>query len=376
MENYSVTFFASEKETIETEIVKVKRKLNKFNVPYKYSFSDTFKSDCKQFLLQTVTFDIENEVISYDGFEYLATLEKAKDKLNYVYSESKEDFSQYFEVKFRCDHCNTNRDRKKVHLFRDSNGNDKMIASTCSKDYFGESVQKKIESVLKVFDIFYKLSEDFEPSEEKMGSFYKEFDVRSYIQHSLYICLKHKEYISKERAESEVIMSTINYIDETFEKFPNDFYDIINGYDFVNVIEYWENKVKEDRSNFSNNVYLSFYTSNPKKGLIAWGVWSYLKDGLKLFEVKTKDEYFGEIKDRCELELKVVSVNSGSGAYGYWELFSLVDRDGRNFKWFSSSSNDNIQKSIDTNDFVKVKATIKKHEEYKGKKQTMLTRVK
>lgn len=64
-----------------------------------------------------------------------------------------------------------------------------------------------------------------------------------------------------------------------------------------------------------------------------------------------------------------VTVNS---MYGTSELYIFVDKDGNKYKTFYSGRG----WECETGDKVTLKGTVKKHEEYKGEKATMLTRCK
>lgn len=69
---------------------------------------------------------------------------------------------------------------------------------------------------------------------------------------------------------------------------------------------------------------------------------------------------------RCE---KIILVN---GQYGSTGIHKLVDGSGNQFTWFASGSTEWMREG----DVADVTGTVKSHEEYKGVKQTVLTRCK
>jgi hypothetical protein len=83
------------------------------------------------------------------------------------------------------------------------------------------------------------------------------------------------------------------------------------------------------------------------------------------------NEYFGAIKDKINIEVEYTKTVTYSGFYGMGRIHFFKDSEGRCFKWSTSTS-------IPFNEGQKLKlvATIKDHEEYKGRKQTSVTRAK
>ena len=101
----------------------------------------------------------------------------------------------------------------------------------------------------------------------------------------------------------------------------------------------------------------------------------------KMNQLKKEDEqkkscsvsqYVGEISSKVEFRpASVEFVTSSESVYGYSYLYRIKDESGNVFIWWSTRYFDN-----DLNSIVSVKGTVKDHEEYKGLKQTVLTRCK
>jgi hypothetical protein len=79
------------------------------------------------------------------------------------------------------------------------------------------------------------------------------------------------------------------------------------------------------------------------------------------------DEWLGTEKKREVFELRCVYTQEIEGAYGTSYLHVFLDLQGRKATWFVS--NDRLEKGS-----YKIKATVKKHEVYQGKKTTQLSR--
>jgi hypothetical protein len=84
---------------------------------------------------------------------------------------------------------------------------------------------------------------------------------------------------------------------------------------------------------------------------------------------KLESAYFGEVGKRYDISATVTRVHYTEGGYGVITLLVVTDAEGHCFKWFASGS-----KEVNVGDAVEIRGTVKKHEEYKGAKETVLTR--
>lgn len=82
------------------------------------------------------------------------------------------------------------------------------------------------------------------------------------------------------------------------------------------------------------------------------------------------DAYFGEEGQRYEVRVNVLSVRAFEGRYGANQIHTLRDEQGHEFIWWASSMD-----KLPVGQWLTVKLTVKKHSEYKGVKQTTVTRV-
>ena len=98
-------------------------------------------------------------------------------------------------------------------------------------------------------------------------------------------------------------------------------------------------------------------------------------------KLRKPSEYVGEIKERREFNLEILLIRSFEGDYGLVEFFLMKDADENLFTWFASGSRkadvvDGKIVEMEQGHIYKLVGTIKRHEEYKGNKQTNLTRCK
>lgn len=83
-----------------------------------------------------------------------------------------------------------------------------------------------------------------------------------------------------------------------------------------------------------------------------------------------RSEYFGTIGQREVFTLTVKAIINSASDFGPLFIHKLEDAAGNRATWFASSG------PLDIGKTYQIKGTVKKHEEYKGIKQTILTRCK
>jgi hypothetical protein len=338
-----------------------------------------------------VTVTIMTPEVKYEDYEYVATL-KSSNKSNEVYPIEKykdDDFSQYFDTSFRCDHCNTKRARNQVHLFRDKNGKEIMVANSCSQDYFGIDVSGKIASILWYRANIVKEFGDLG------GYIANDFDVEEYTK--LVFGIIHRDGGYKKTVPGDAFepyqmgtkdiarcctIKDINNIQDSrgLDSAYAERENVMriadeNGFDFDEYISYWEN-IDVNGNTFINNCRSAVFSDDDKEGFRAYSVWHIVKAewDKKTKETEAKNslnEYIGEVGAKIELTLTVHKYRLIESDYGSSIFVSSFDTDGRNVVFF-----DNKCRDYEIGQVINVTAKVKKHEEYNGRKQTTIYYVK
>ncbi len=88
-------------------------------------------------------------------------------------------------------------------------------------------------------------------------------------------------------------------------------------------------------------------------------------------EEQKESNYFGNVGDKVELIVTLDFIAYWESIYGTTYVYNFVDADGNVFVWKTSKGT-----AIENKKQVALKGTIKEHSEYKGVKQTTLTRCK
>ena len=87
-----------------------------------------------------------------------------------------------------------------------------------------------------------------------------------------------------------------------------------------------------------------------------------------------KSSYFGNVGDKVDgLEVTFKNEFFYETQFGGMCIYIFEDADGHQFKWNTSSG---FGTSLEKEEVITIKGTIKEHSEYNGIKQTVLTRCK
>ncbi len=134
----------------------------------------------------------------------------------------------------------------------------------------------------------------------------------------------------------------------------------IEGYQFITV----------NANDITSESMLDGYTFEPEK------IWKLDLNSLKKSAYNaqnniTASEYIGNIKDKIELEVIFQFRASWDSDFGTMNLYSFTDLNGNMIVWKTGNYIE-----LENNDHVTIKGTIRDHSEYKGEKQTILTRCK
>jgi hypothetical protein len=101
--------------------------------------------------------------------------------------------------------------------------------------------------------------------------------------------------------------------------------------------------------------------------------WSKEKER-RLAAERPPSEHQGQLKERMQVELHVTRRNGWQTDFGYKTAYTMEDRSGNSYVWMTTSLGF-PETANDTNNWFLVKGTVKKHSEFRGVKQTELTRL-
>lgn len=336
-----------------------------------YEYDDIRHCQVKtgKFAVDVVDIDITYPEYKLGDYSVIAVIDHTLDEnSNAIYPCGDFDIPvEYRHGQGICEHCRTNHKRNKTILLRDISGKLKQVGTSCLKEYTGVTDY----SLVSAFGVIDGILDE---SNICTGYYTGERDYRR-IRDYLACCIHE---IRKNGYDRDI--KEFAYNDKWYSNSTESDYNTADK-----VIEYFTNNEFSD--NFLYNISVHMKKGYCREnGFIAYAYIAYQKEMEKAEKEKAKVEqaksieYYGNVKDKVELNNVTGKVlTSYSNCYGSiynsvtTYVYQFTDNANHVFIWKSSCD-------IPLNDEGlfkgSIKGTIKEHSEYRGIKQTVLTRVK
>jgi len=402
-ETYTIP--ASQLETFEKAIATMNRKAKRLGLaPLTYELTEEYVADqsvtwiseytekTKDFKIGVIDVTVTGEVPALQGWQLAATLDFSRGK-NAETGETKTDCIVYSfpgcpempdrfhgEYTTACDHCNTTRFRRKVYVVWNVERNEWLqVGSTCVVDFLGgKNYAKQLEFMA---DLFIHLSDE---EKDRWEGGRNSYDLYMETNHVLATCIaviRQHGYISGAKAEQTWTSSTANELKAYFYS---------NGKDYC-----WKTKptvTEEDRNlaiktldwvrsleganDFEKN--LKTILSKTEVALrftgfitAAYPCYSRAVEREMVKKAEANSNHLGAIKDRVTCNVKVTGLRFIEGYRFSSTLISMIDDQGNVLKWFASNPPE-----LEIGRHYTLTGTVKAHDEWRGTKNTVLTRCK
>ena len=331
---------------------------------------------------------IDHPLVIVDGWQFIATLEHTNEG-NITHNVSGKDLpAKYRECDAYCNQCNTNRYRKETFIvFNAETSEYKQIGRNCLALFLG------VDGTMyaNMAEIYYSASELAGASESEggegwggSGPTYDYLDrYLSYVAEVIALngwCSRKTAREFDKQSTSDVAMF---HMYPPRGSRPEDFLFRIPSEASIeeakNAIEWCSNlsDSEVDASEYLHNIRVIC-----RRGIIGAKQYGFAASVVNAFhrsimdqinknneaKVRAVSEYVGVIGKREIFTVMVEKVLALESDYGTSHMHIMKDLAGNRLTWFSSS------KVFDTGVIMQIKATPKKQEEYKGVKQTILTR--
>jgi uncharacterized protein (DUF779 family) len=308
--------------------------------------------------------------ISFDGWEFIATLQHLPTGENIIRSISDQDLpTQYHNSGSACEHCNVNRYRKDTYIVK-KDISFLQIGSTCIKDFLGgNSPDNIMQRAQLIAGIMSFMRGSCEASAE-VG-----FNIETFLAHTIAI-VNEFGWVSKTDAKETGKMATATRViealttDEPQLKLP------INNalLEDAKIIADWVENIPDitaDNSDYLHNIRAiarAGMVGIRTAGFAASMVSCYNRENAKPKE-RVVSQHVGEVKSRQSFELTVKNMFSGQSNFGEYFKYIFTDKAGNILVWSASKEQD-----LEINHNYTVVGTVKQHTYYKDVAQTVLTR--
>lgn len=286
-----------------------------------------------------------------------------------------------------CEHCNTNRQRNNLYIIHNIETDEwKQVGGNCLKLYTGGL---SMEYVAAYMDGIIEL-EEFDGIVGHGKAYYNVNEILSY---AVEVINKTGYFNAQSVLPTKHLVSTLmhNDLDKSINIINKDFADAkldvrVNNKDFYKnntndtvekIIAYYKNL--EDDSEFVYNIKVMLkegYVLSKNFGFLCYLPEGYAKHIQKEVEKAKKIEtkYFGEVGKRYKDKVieDVTLVTTWETQWGVTYIYKITLEDGSVLTWKTSNG---LYLNMNE-EFDKISFTIKEHKEYKGEKQTEVTRCK
>ena len=294
------------------------------------------------------------------------------------YGETTEtDLTAYRTAEARCEHCDTARRRNDTYLVQSEAGEIKQVGSSCLADFTGHPSPDAIARLAEQLADLAELAESAEREEPSGGSgpaLYPTVDYLTFVAQeirlngwtprsvdpyaatadraldALYAAIRRQKVAEPETVDSEVAEAALAWVREQLSEQPR-------------------------LSDFEHNLIVVLdadYLPQRRVGIAAAAINAYRRDRERQAEVAEDPGHVGQIKERIEMTVTVVSVRyiDQPQGYGTTSLYKLRDTEGHRLAWFSSRD------CLNENGTYRLRGTVKSHETWQDQSETHLTRCK
>jgi hypothetical protein len=322
-----------------------------------------------------------------DGWEFVGAIEHLPEG-NIVKKIGDTDLTGYINSGPDCDHCRIRRQRNQTFILKNEKSEMKQVGSTCLVDFLGHKSPENIASMASMFADFYDLCEGLE--EELMGfgggGTPKAFPMDTFLTMVRVVILK-KGWVPRSKSDEITNPATCdiawmaltnNDVAKLFAETSEA--DVKHAIDAMN----WAAELPDEETN--RNEYLHNIRLQARRGFAERKFIGYCASILPAYDkylsrkaeqdsAKGESKHIGSIGDKLELNVTLIHVthvpNNFSRNGGESALSVFKDAEGNTYKWFGTGFGESDFKIGETKTMW---ATVKDHEEYKGVKQTSLTR--
>lgn len=322
------------------------------------------------------------------GWEFVASLEWISDTNSNIIKKVDSDIEvpREYLTSTKCDHCHSNRMRKyTVVLYNEETKEFKQVGRSCVKDYIGANVEDYL-SYLSIFDNMYDwLNSLPKEGRNKQDNIFKVDEVLEQtieeVNHCGYVSQTtiqnwndshpYEDYCPLEKTSSQIfkIMNEVTgygtneLVRPKYEITLETIAKVKEIKDFISNLE--------DKDDYTHNIKTLLqteYIDNKNLGLVVSSVGYYLRETeLKnIQKEESNSEYIGNIGDKIEFTSDVTTISSYYTEYGITYIYKFIVK-GNIIIWRTNKKLDGV---------LTIRGTIKEHSEYKGVKQTIITRGK
>jgi hypothetical protein len=291
-----------------------------------------------------------------------------------------------------CVHCGTRRRRNQVFLCRSVDGAIVQVGSTCIADYLGHDNPAALAACAEILRDLLAAAEraEADPEAGLLGGFgggELYVPVLDFLAFAA-AAIRSEGWTSRgaaydsmgtREATADTAMGYIHALTRGRIADPRTDRDHALAAEALAYIrEAADRTPPDDRSDYTHNLFVACRmaeVTDRTAGLVASAVPFYSREAEKLRDAAEHlDEHTGTVGKRGAFTVTVTGTTTIEGMYGPTTIHRFRDPEGRSLVWFGSAGATE-KAAMEPGETYRVKATVKAHGEFKGRKQTTVQRV-
>lgn len=335
------------------------------------------------------------------GWTFMAVVDHISNGLitRYPLADGSFDLSPFRNSDATCDHCQTKRKRHETFIVRHDDGNSKRVGRTCLADFMGHHGDpRRLTGHLNIWGKAFEALEGAVAG--GIGSGEPTLNLEVFVALVSREISKHG-WLSRGKAyeQGRQGQATADQAQRVFWGRGNAYLTPQERADQEPSAEDFEKArgaIAWARSLSDSDVEDGDYLYNlravctsdyirPKRGGLAGSVLVaagrvYERAQRTANDAQKSNEHVGNVKERLTLDLTLVGTRDIDGFYGHSVLHRFEDAAGNLLVWFASNpeiipTDDGDKRAMTVGETLSLKGTVKKQDDFKGRKQTSLSRV-
>lgn len=281
----------------------------------------------------------------------------------------------------QCDHCQKMRPRNDVYVVRNDAGECKVVGSSCLKDFVGGNDPHAAAGLCEIWVRAGRLCEEAESCE---GGPHQGDGIGTMRVLEMAACVIRKEgFLSKARAAERDLCPTARTVETRLNitRLARDYAEWVERYQTTAEDEMlavaareWAEAQLGSENDYLHNCAMAargVAVGRRTMGLAVSLIAAYQRT-LEAAE-PAEGAHVGAVGERLTMPLKFVASRPTFGTYGLTTVCTYLTPHGSKLVWYASGEPDAALTA--EGDAVEMTFTVKKHGDYRGEKQTIVTRV-
>ena len=370
-------------ETLTARINKLAKKAKRYgNADIQFTITAPFMQDvvqgAKTYAIELVTVTVQGDAPKFGDYTFAAKVELIGEE-NIVHNVANIELDARFRtMKNECDHCGHNRNRNNVYVFVDANGKQMAVGQTCLRDFTGCDNPEEIVNRATIIGDLTAICGD-EEKEYWGGAGEYIFSAKDILQ-SAAANIRQYGWISKAKAMELETTPTSQYVINDLIKNNGKWVAVeICDADIEmakTAMDYFRAGNQFD-NNYLDNIRVilkSDMVAYRHLALVASGVQHVIREQSNIVANAAKaieSQYVGNVGDKLK-DIAVIfekEIYIGETQFGSKYLYCF-QHNGNSVNWFTD------KRDFEVGNAYTMSATVKELKEYKGIKQTIVTRAK